>query len=116
MATAATYTRTSKALKAKGQCAQVEAALARLGGRGTVTQIAAELEKDPNFSTVQTTERIAAYYVCVLKKSGHVAAVDTATPRTQEQIQAEIDAHGAAIDELERELATVDGLGVLEAE
>lgn len=98
--TAATYVRTVKALNAKGQCAQVEAALARLGGRGTVEQIAAELANDATFRTVQTPERIAAYYVCVMKKSGHVAAVDTAAAPTPEQLRAERDRLAARIDEI----------------
>lgn len=30
------------------------------------------LKGHPKFSTVQPAERIAAYYICVLKKSGHI--------------------------------------------
>jgi hypothetical protein len=76
--TAHTYARTSKnASGFSGQKGQVWAAMAQ---PGTVAEIAERLKRNPKFSTVQTPERIAAYYVCVLKKSGHVEITAESEP------------------------------------
>jgi hypothetical protein len=79
MATPTTYSITSKAgAPAKGQAGLVYERFAL--GACTIKEVVAHLEGHPKFVTVQTPERIAAYYICVLKKSGHIAAV-AETPR-----------------------------------
>jgi hypothetical protein len=74
MAAAGTYQVTMKELKgAKGQKAQVYEALAQ--APGTYAEIADRLATMEGFRTKQTPERIAAYYICVLKSTGHVVEV-----------------------------------------
>jgi hypothetical protein len=96
MATASRYTTTSKALKnVTGQQGLVYKALANLGS-ATVEELTAAIA--PDVKTVQTPERIAAYYVCVLKKSGHVVAVSADGP-TLDELVARRDMLEAQYDE-----------------
>lgn len=113
MATANTY-RLVKVGTFKGQCGQVQAAIQRVGRDFRVADVVPELESDPTFTTTQTPERIAAYYVCVLKKSGHLIAVDATAPRTLESVSEELDRVEARRLELIDELAKLDGLGVID--
>lgn len=74
MAAARTYTTTSKKSDARGQAALVYERLAQ--GPCTIKEVVAHLDTHPKFVTVQTSERIAAYYICVFKKSGHIVEVN----------------------------------------
>jgi hydrogenase maturation factor HypF (carbamoyltransferase family) len=75
MATPTTYAVTTRKGEFRGQCALVYERLRT--GPCTIKEIVAHLDAHPKFVTVQTSERIAAYYICVLKKSGHIAPVST---------------------------------------
>lgn len=73
MATPTTYARTVKVgFPTKGQAGLVYERFAL--GACTIKEVVAHLDGHPKFVTVQTAERIAAYYICVLKKSGHIVA------------------------------------------
>jgi hypothetical protein len=74
-------------------------------GSATAEELAAAIKDE--LVTVQTPERIAAYYLCVLKKAGSVRATDATAPRTAEDIRAEIDRLGKRMDELDAELAAI---------
>ncbi len=64
----------------KGQARLVFEILAAKSEPVSVKTIAAELEANPAFKTRQTSERIAAYYVCVFKKAGIVSAAAAEIP------------------------------------
>jgi hypothetical protein len=42
----------------------------------TYKEVARKLEAHPNFTTAQTPERIAAYYICVFHKRGYLQQLD----------------------------------------
>jgi hypothetical protein len=109
MATASRYVFTGSALPENSNKGQLELCVRhlRILGSATAEELAQAIK--PELKTVQTPERIAAYYLCVLKKAGSVRTVDAATPRTSAQIEDEIARHGAAIDALELELNEVRG-------
>ena len=93
MATANRFQLTNKKQNFRaGQQLCVYNAIARLDRPALVSEIANELENDKTFSTTQTPERIAAYYVCLLKKSGHVEIVNAepAIP-TLEELHAQLE-------------------------
>lgn len=75
MATPTLYGTTGKSFDGKGQSALVYERFQL--GACTIKEVVAHLEGHPKFVTVQTPERIAAYYICVLKKSSHIVAVST---------------------------------------
>ena len=80
---ASRFALTSKKLaKVDGQQGLVYKTLESLGS-ATVEELAKAIT--PEVKTVQTPERIAAYYVCVLKKSGHIAPV-SAEPTLDELV------------------------------
>jgi hypothetical protein len=102
MASAAKYQLTGKAVaNLKGQQGLVVRALMD-GGAQTVAEVAERIKAE--LVTVQTPERIAAYYVCVLKKSGHVVEVPADAPRTIADIEAELERACRRVDELDAEL------------
>ena len=64
----------------KGQAKQVWDALEVCDNAPkSIKEISSLLEENPLFKTRQSSERIAAYYVCVFKKSGLVRLVETTT-------------------------------------
>lgn len=72
--TAHAYRLTGKAgWSANGQQALVHERFAQ--GPCTIKEVVAFLDSHPKFSTVQSSERIAAYYICVLKKAGYLEKV-----------------------------------------
>lgn len=85
------YAVTGRSFSGRGQQALVYARFA--SGACTIKEVVASLEANPEFSTVQSAERIAAYYICVLKKSGHIAVI----PSEAAPVKADCN---AAIDEL----------------
>jgi hypothetical protein len=71
------YGRTDKKFDGRGQQAIcVEFFDTRPNG-GDIKDLVRFLESHPKFSTNQTAERIAAYYICVLKKSGHIVLTES---------------------------------------
>lgn len=64
----------------KGQAKLVFEILAASPAPMPVKAIATALEANPAFKTRQTSERIAAYYVCVFKKAGIVTASAAEVP------------------------------------
>src|SRR5262245_2928269 len=79
-----TYVVTGKSFTGRGQQALVYERFAQ--GACDIKHVVDHLDAHPKFSTVQTSERIAAYYICVLKKSGHIRELEVRTepptPRT----------------------------------
>jgi hypothetical protein len=71
---ATTYASTNRPFKGTGQQRLVMERFHK--GACTIKEVVAHLEGHPQFHTCQTAERIAAYYICVLKKSGHIVAVE----------------------------------------
>jgi hypothetical protein len=68
------YARTPRKFVGSGQQALV---VERFDlGSCTIKEVVAHLEAHPKFHTCQSAERIAAYYICVLKKSGHIVVTD----------------------------------------
>lgn len=64
----------------KGQAQQVyNALMSSDNSPKTCNEVAALLEENPEFKTRQTSERIAAYYICVFKKAGLVRPVEVTT-------------------------------------
>jgi hypothetical protein len=90
MATASAYKLTGKRLNPQwsGQKALVVQAFTSIPKESlTVSEIAKFLDLHPKFSTVQSSERIAAYYVCILNKEGYIARaenVDDNAPSLEE--------------------------------
>lgn len=66
------YVRTNKSFTGRGQQALVVEFFDTRPNGGDIKDLVRFLELHPKFSTVQTAERIAAYYITVLKKSGHI--------------------------------------------
>lgn len=75
--TARTYRLTSKSgWSANGQQALVHERFAQ--GACTIKEVVHFLDTHPKFVTRQNSERIAAYYICVLKKAGYLEEVTVA--------------------------------------
>src|SRR6187551_1544631 len=72
MATASRYVFTGSALPENSNKGQLELCVRhlRILGSATAEELAQAIK--PELKTVQTPERIAAYYLCVLKKAGSV--------------------------------------------
>lgn len=66
------YVRTRKGFTGRGQQALVVEFFDSRPNGGDIKDLVRFLEGHPKFTTVQTAERIAAYYITVLKKSGHI--------------------------------------------
>jgi len=89
MSTAARYelSNPEAAFEGKGQAALVHEILK--SGPKLVKEIETALVADPRFKTRQDPLRIAAYYVCVFKKSGVVRSVTAAAPAVDAEVPAE---------------------------
>ena len=74
----------------KGQARLVYDFLATQPAPVSVKTIAAALEANPAFKTRQTSERIAAYYVCVFKKAGIVTAAVAEVPLATNENEDEV--------------------------
>jgi hypothetical protein len=83
------YTLTGKAPKCSGQARLVYDAFKALG-QTNLHSVAEWLEKN-GLKTVQTSERIAAYYISVFKSSGVVREVEI-IDHTEEREQLDIEA------------------------
>jgi hypothetical protein len=85
------YARTSKGFSGRGQQAlMVEFFDSRPNG-ADIKDAVRYLEAHPKFSTNQTAERIAAYYICVLKKSGHIVLTESSDRVDATNFYGEID-------------------------
>jgi hypothetical protein len=75
MASASAYLLTGKKLNKDwtGQKKLVVEAFLSTPEPLTVSEIANFLDSHPKFNTVQSSERIAAYYVCILNKEGYIS-------------------------------------------
>ena len=71
------YGRSGKEFSGRGQQALVFEFFATRPNGGDIKDLVRFLESHPKFSTNQTAERIAAYYICVLKKSGHIILLES---------------------------------------
>ena len=74
----------------KGQAKLVFDILAAKSEPVAVAVVARELEANPAFKTRQTPERIAAYYICVFKKAGIVAATTADVPLATNENEDEV--------------------------
>lgn len=70
------YVRTTKSFTGRGQQALMVEFFDLYKNGGDIKDAVRFLEGHPKFTTVQTAERIAAYYITVLKKSGHIRLAD----------------------------------------
>lgn len=72
------YVTTPKAFSGSGQKALVHKHFAASGeGGATYHDVAVNLERDPDFKSRQSATRIAAYYLVILVKEGHLRLRNT---------------------------------------
>jgi len=84
------YVRTNKGFAGRGQQALVVEFFDARPNGGDIKDLVRFLESHPKFTTVQTAERIAAYYITVLKKSGHIRLAERCV-ENNESMYGEID-------------------------
>jgi hypothetical protein len=93
-----------------GQQGLVFRALSELSN-ATIEQITDHIKVN-GLKTVQNPERIAAYYVCLLKKSGHVTTSDSPAEESIETLVKLRDFYESKLDEV---IAKIEAITVPQA-